>query len=90
MAALSTAIIAGAAITAGASIYTSSQARKEAKKAEAKQAALIKKQEEKIAAEKEKQMKEAQARRQRSQTQELLTGTETGIEQQGSLLAPQG
>lgn len=85
-----TAMIVGSVATAGAGAYTAREARKDAKKEAAKQQALIAEQERKIQAEKEKQLKEQQARRQRAGTQELLTGTETGITgaPAGSLLTP--
>lgn len=77
---------------AGASAYQARESRKEAKKEAAKQQALIAKQEAKIAAEKEKQLKEQRARKQRAMTTDLLSGSETGITDQptGTLLASGG
>lgn len=87
-----TALIVGTVASAGASVYSASESRKDAKKEAAKQQALVKKQEEKIEAEKQKQLKEQQERRARAQTSELLTGTETGITGQpaSTLLASGG
>lgn len=87
-------MVAGLA-SAGAAVYGVSEARsarKEAKKEAAKQQALIAKQEAKIAAEKEKQLKEQRARKQRAMTTDLLSGSETGITDQptGTLLASGG
>jgi len=73
-------ILVGAALLgAGASAVQAYDARKDAKKSAKKQQALVAKQEAKIQAEKDKQLKEQEQRRQRAATSELLTGTETGI-----------
>lgn len=87
-----TALIVGTVASAGASVYSASESRKDAKKEAARQQALVDKQEAKIEAEKQKQLKEQQERRARAQTSELLTGTETGITGQpaGTLLASGG
>jgi len=67
------------AVAGVASAVSSISAAKDAKKDAAKQAALIKKQEDKIAAEKEKQDKATQERRTRMASNVLLSGTETGL-----------
>jgi len=67
------------AVAGVASTISSISAAKDAKKDAAKQAALIKKQEDKIAAEKEKQDKATQERRTRMSSNVLLSGTETGL-----------
>ena len=84
---LEVALIAGA-LGAGVSAVSAYDAKKDAKKEAAKQQALVAEQEAKIQAEKDKQLKEQQQRRERSMSQELLTGTETGITgtPQGTLL----
>jgi len=76
------------AVAGVAGAVSTISASRQAKKDAAKQAALIKKQEEKIALEKEKQDKAAQERRQRLASRELLTGGETGLagETQATLL----
>ncbi len=82
-------VLVGAALLgAGASAYQAYDAKKDAKKEASKQQALVAEQEAKIQAEKDKQLKEQQQRRERSMSQELLTGTETGITgtPQGTLL----
>ncbi len=84
-----TSMLIGASIAASAAgVYQSVQAKRDAKKEASKQQALVADQEAKIQAEKDKQLKEQQARRGRAQSQELLTGTETGItgKPQGTLL----
>ena len=88
MAAVTSMLLGAAAVAGGVSAYQAYDASKDAKKEEAKQQALIKEQEAKIAAEKEKQDKEIKARRERAMSNELLTGTETGITgtPQGTLL----
>ena len=55
------------------------EAKRKAEQQAMEQAGLIKKQEEKIEAERKKQTKVAQERRQRLATRELLTGGETGL-----------
>ena len=72
-------LIGAALIGTGASAVQAYDARKDAKKSAKKQEALIAKQEAKIQAEKDKQLKEQQQRRERGMANELLTGTETGI-----------
>ncbi len=79
MAAVTSLLLGAAVVGAGATAYTAYDARKDAKKEEDKKQALIKEQEAKIQAEKDKQLKEQQARRERGMSNELLTGTETGI-----------
>ena len=55
------------------------EAKRKAEQEELKKAGLLKKQEEKIEAERKKQTKVAQERKQRLATRELLTGGETGL-----------
>ncbi len=81
-------LIGAALLGAGTSAYQAYDAKKDAKKEASKQQALVAEQEAKIQAEKDKQLKEQQARRERGMANELLTGTETGITgtPQGTLL----
>jgi len=73
-------ILAAVASVGGiVSAVSSISAAKDAKRDAAKQAALVKKQEEKIALEKEKQDRSEQERRARLSSTELLSGTEQGI-----------
>jgi len=84
---VSAAIVIGSAATAGTSIYQSKKAEKRAKQEQAKQEALIAEQEKKVLAEKRKQEAVTQERKMRMQKTQLLTGGETGVEDQPSLLA---
>ncbi len=81
-------MLGAAALAGGVSAYSAYDAKKDAEKEASKQQALIAEQEAKIQAEKDKQDKEMKARRERGMSNELLTGTETGITgtPQGTLL----
>ncbi len=81
-------LIGAALLGAGTTAVSAYSARKDAKKEASKQQALVAEKEKKIQDEKDKQLKEQQQRRERGMTQDLLTGTETGITgtPQGTLL----
>jgi len=75
---ITAAAIVGAAAT-GYSVYQAGEAADDAKREAAKQQKIIDEQNERMRKEKEKQEKAAAERRTRLQSNEMLSGTETGI-----------
>lgn len=89
MAAVTTALLVGAAVVgAGATAYSAVKAEDRAKKDAAAQAKLVKEQETKIEEERKRQEGISQERKMRLQKTQLLTGSEQGLtgDTQASLL----